>query len=121
MQRVAISGGLFMAALTAALVVGTPRLARAQDAEQIKKGEQVYAAQKCSVCHSIAGKGGKQNPLDGVGSKLSADDIRQVDRRSGRDGQEGELHQETADAEEVRQASAGELDALVAYMQSLKK
>src|SRR5215813_5368157 len=47
-----------------------------QDAEQVKKGEAVYAAQKCSVCHSIAGKGGKASPLDGVGGKLSADDIR---------------------------------------------
>ena len=40
------------------------------------KGQAVYAAQKCSVCHSIKGKGNKANPLDGVGTKLSAEDIR---------------------------------------------
>jgi mono/diheme cytochrome c family protein len=40
------------------------------------KGEQVYAAQKCATCHSLDGKGMAKGPLDGVGSKLSADEIR---------------------------------------------
>src|SRR3954465_13437130 len=75
MRRVII-GGLFMTALTIGLVAGAPRAARAQDAAQVKHGEQVYTAQKCSVCHSIAGKGGKSSALDGVGAKLSAADIR---------------------------------------------
>ena len=33
-------------------------------------------SQKCGVCHSIAGQGNKNNPLDGVGSKLSVEDTR---------------------------------------------
>ena len=41
------------------------------------KGEQVYAAQKCATCHSLDGKGMAKGPLDGVGSKLSADEIRE--------------------------------------------
>ena len=48
--------------------------AAAQDAA-VKRGQEVYTAQKCSVCHQIAGKGNKASPLDKVGSKLSADDI----------------------------------------------
>ncbi len=40
-------------------------------------GEKVYAAQKCSMCHSIAGKGNAKNPLDGVGTRLKADEIRE--------------------------------------------
>ena len=28
------------------------------------------------MCHAIAGKGNKQNPLDGIGAKLSADDTK---------------------------------------------
>src|SRR6476620_12076147 len=52
-------------------------VASAQDAAAIKKGQQVYAAQKCQTCHSIAGKGKTTNPLDGVGTKLSGDDIKQ--------------------------------------------
>ena len=40
------------------------------------QGEKVFAAQKCSLCHSIAGKGNPKGPLDEVGSKLSDGDIR---------------------------------------------
>ena len=121
MQRVAISGGLFMAALTIALVVGTPRLARSQDAEQIKKGEQVYVAQKCSVCHSIAGKGGKQSPLDGVGSKLSADEIRQWIVEPIEMAKKTSSAKKPPMPKKYDKLPPAELDALVAYMQSLKK
>ena len=51
--------------------------AAAQEAPQIEKGKQVYAAQKCQVCHSIAGVGNKKGALDDVGARLKADDIRQ--------------------------------------------
>ena len=60
----------------ASIALATSRAA-AQDDAQVKKGREVYTAQKCQVCHTIAGKGSKANPLDGVGAKLSADDIRQ--------------------------------------------
>jgi mono/diheme cytochrome c family protein len=46
-------------------------------AAQAPSGEAVYAAQKCSMCHALDGKGQAKGPLDGVGSKMSADDIRQ--------------------------------------------
>ena len=121
MQRVAISGGLFMAALTTALVVGAPRLARSQDAEQLKKGEQVYAAQKCSVCHSIAGKGSKTNPLDGVGSKLSAEDTRQWIVEPIEMAKKANSTKKPPMPKKYDKLPPAELDALVAYMQSLKK
>ncbi len=41
----------------------------------VDHGKVVYAAQKCSMCHSIAGVGNKKSPLDGVGAKLKADEI----------------------------------------------
>ena len=53
------------AATLLALTIATPLAAAGQG--DAKKGEEVYAAQKCSQCHSIAGKGKKTNPLDGVG------------------------------------------------------
>ena len=46
----------------------------AQDAAT--QGANVFTAQKCVLCHSVADKGNKKNPLDGVGKKLSAEDIR---------------------------------------------
>src|SRR5215831_15019795 len=48
--------------------------AHAQDAAA---GAKVYADQKCSICHSIAGKGNAKGSLDDVGSKLSSADIHQ--------------------------------------------
>ena len=110
------AGGPFLI-VVAALSLMTPLGAAAQDAA---KGEGVYAAQKCSVCHAVAGKGNKQNPLDGVGAKLSADDIRAwiVDPVA-----------MTAKANSTKKPPmpkkwanlpAADLDGLVAYMQSLK-
>ena len=40
------------------------------------QGERVYATSKCSMCHSIAGKGNPKGSLDGVGAHLSAEEIR---------------------------------------------
>ena len=42
-----------------------------------ERGREVYAAEKCVACHSIAGVGNRRGALDGVGSKLSADQLRQ--------------------------------------------
>jgi cytochrome c len=39
-------------------------------------GKEVYAAQKCQMCHAIAGVGNKKYPLDGVGAKLTPDKIK---------------------------------------------
>jgi mono/diheme cytochrome c family protein len=45
----------------------------------ITAGQAFYSAQGCDTCHSIAGKGGNMGPaLNGVGAKLSRDQIAQV-------------------------------------------
>jgi mono/diheme cytochrome c family protein len=110
-----------MKGLALAIVMSCPAsLAYAQDEAQVKKGQEVYAAQKCSVCHAIAGKGSKTNPLDGVGAKLSAADIK-----------EWILHptEMTAKVKSTKKPPmpakyaglpAADVDALVAYLQSLK-
>jgi mono/diheme cytochrome c family protein len=110
---------LLVPAVAFAAGVSTPPAA-AQDDAVVKKGQAVYAAQKCSMCHSIAGKGGKQSPLDGVGKKLSADEIRLwiVNPKEA-----------TAKAKSTKKPPmpakygglpAADIDALVAYMVSLK-
>jgi mono/diheme cytochrome c family protein len=45
--------------------------------QDLAHGAKVYADQKCAVCHSIAGKGNTKGPLDDVGSRLKADEIRE--------------------------------------------
>jgi mono/diheme cytochrome c family protein len=64
-----------LACLLTVGVAGPATAGTGQDAAA-EKGKAVYAAQKCSMCHGIAGAGGKTSPLDGVGKKLSAADIR---------------------------------------------
>jgi mono/diheme cytochrome c family protein len=45
----------------------------------IAAGEALYSAQGCDTCHSIGGKGGTIGPaLNGVGTKLSRDQIAQI-------------------------------------------
>ena len=57
------------------LLAATQSIA-AQDKAQIERGIKVYADQKCSACHSIAGKGNPKGALDNVGSHLTTDEIR---------------------------------------------
>src|SRR5687767_3906358 len=54
-----------------------PAAAAAQNAAAVEHGKKVYAAEKCSICHSIGGVGNKKGSLDAVGSKLTADEIRE--------------------------------------------
>ena len=95
-----------------------PVIAAAQGVK-VTKGAEVYAAQKCALCHSIGDKGNKKGPLDGVGSKLKAAEIHEwmTDAKA-----------MTAKAKATRKPDmksyalpADELDAIVAYMTSLKK
>jgi len=59
----------------AAAVLSVTAPAFAQGA--VEKGAALFVAQKCSLCHSIDGKGNAKGPLDGIGSKLKAEEIRQ--------------------------------------------
>jgi len=43
----------------------------------VEKGAALFIAQKCSLCHALDGKGNAKGPLDGIGSKLKAEEIRQ--------------------------------------------
>ena len=57
-------------------MLGVAALASAAPQDAKAQGEKVYATQKCSLCHSIGGKGNLKGPLDEVGSKMSDGDIR---------------------------------------------
>jgi mono/diheme cytochrome c family protein len=107
-----------MASLTVTLGLGASLVAAGQDA--VKKGQEVYAAQKCSMCHSIAGKGGKQSPLDGVGKKLTADEIREWIVNPTEMTKKTKSTKKPPMPAKYGKLPKEELDALVAYMQSLK-
>ncbi len=104
--------------LLAAAAVLVATAASAQDAK-IAKGMEVYGAQKCAMCHSIAGKGNAKGPLDDVGSKVSAADMKAwiVDAV----GMTAKTKAARSPKMKNYNLPPEELDALVAYMMSLKK
>ena len=109
--------------ITAAIIFGTGSLALAQaaksgDKELAEKGLKVYTDQKCSMCHSIGGRGNAKGPLDTVGSKLSAEELRQwiVDAK----GMTAKTKAPRAPAMKNYDLPKADVDALVAYMQTLK-
>ena len=107
-------------ALAIGLAMAAPAAAGRQDEALVKKGQEVYTAQKCSICHSVGGKGNKQNPLDGVGKKLSADDIRQWITHPTEMTAKTKSTKKPPMPAKYAKLPAAEIDALVAYMQSLK-
>jgi mono/diheme cytochrome c family protein len=107
-----------MAAAFAAIAL--PAVVSTQgDKDKIEAGKKVYAAQKCSTCHSIAGVGSKMAPLDGVGSKLSAAEIKawitDPDPLTAKLATKPKIKMKKYTLPEA------DLEALVAYMLSLKK
>ena len=84
-----------------------------------ERGMKVYAESKCSMCHSIAGKGNAKGALDDVGVKLSGDEIRQwlVDPAA----MTAKAHAERKPPmKSYASLPKGDLDGLVAYLQTLK-
>lgn len=85
----------------------------------VERGMKVFGEAKCSMCHSVAGKGNAKGVLDAIGAKLTADEIRQwlVDPQAMRD----KTH---AERKPLMKSYASlpkqDLDALVAYLQTLK-
>jgi mono/diheme cytochrome c family protein len=108
--------GLMFMTMVALLAAGAGTAA-AQDA---KRGAEVYAAQKCQMCHAIAGKGNKSNPLDGVGSKLSAEDIKRWITHPAEMTAKTKSTKKPPMPAKYASLPPADLDALVAYMQSLK-
>jgi mono/diheme cytochrome c family protein len=98
------------------LMMGAASMAMAQDT---KAGEKVFVDQKCSLCHSVAGKGNSKGALDDVGSKLSADDIRAwINDAKGMTAKTGATRKPEMKAYTL---AKGDVDALVAYLSTLKK
>jgi cytochrome c2 len=103
-----------------ALVAAVVSLGADVVAQDLEKGAAVYAAQKCAMCHVLDGKGQAKGPLDGIGSRMTAEDLRQwiVDPAA-----------MTAKAKALRKPAMRsyaklpkeDIDALVAFLASKRK
>ena len=106
-------------AVVGALALAVPALA--QDAG---KGKQVYdsAAPKCKVCHAVGGEGNAKGSLDGVGAKLKADEIKAWMRTPKEAAEKAKTERKPPmPAYAKEKLSDADLDALTAYLLSLKK
>ena len=100
------------------LCVALAATVAAQDAK-VAQGEKLFADQKCTLCHSVGAKGNKKGVLDGVATKLKTDEIREwiVDAK-------GMTAKTKATRKPEMKAYAlpkDDVDALVAYLSTLKK
>jgi len=103
--------------IAAAIAMMACSSAWAQNAKAAR-GQQVFTDQKCSLCHSIGGHGNPKGPLDDVGSKLSADEIRQWITNA----KEMSAKTKATRKPEMKQFTLpkDDVDALVGYLQTLK-
>lgn len=89
------------------------------DADALALGRQVYEQNGCAGCHAIAGTGSPRSPLDGVGSALTPAQIREW--VIGGDSIAEDLSPRALRAKQAYRAlTAEQLDALVAYLASLR-
>ena len=91
---------------------------------QVDKGKQVYesAMPKCKVCHSIGGVGNPKGPLDDVGNKHKAEDIKAWLRTPKEVAAKAKSTAKPAmPAYPPEKLSDADLEALTAYLLSLKK
>ena len=111
---------LLVTALGMVVALAVSSTAFAQDKALVDKGMKVYTEQKCSLCHSIDGKGNVKGPLDGVGTKLTAAELREwmVDPK----GMTTKMKAERKPSMKAYPNLPKEdVDAVVAYMMTLKK
>ncbi len=97
-----------------ALMMGIALCAPLHAQDKAAEGKKVFDREKCTMCHNA-----QRNSLEGVGTKLTADQIREW------------IENPTAAAEKskstskmkmpAKKMSKEDLDNLVAYLQTMKK
>ena len=104
--------------LAAAVALGT--FATAEDAKNVERGKALFAEQHCRVCHSVGGVGNAKGPLEGMGTKLSAAEIKEWLTNPKEQASKAKATR-TPPMISFKHLPPEDLDALVAYVGSLKK
>lgn len=90
----------------------------AQDAKLVEAGKKLYDTYNCKKCHKIGGVGSKVSPLDGVATKLTADDMHKW--LVSPDEMTAKLKKKPSTKMKKQDFKPGEVDALMAYLSTLK-
>lgn len=111
---------VLIVALSIGVSLSLTGIVAAQDKAQIERGMKVYADQKCSICHAVAGKGNAKGALDAVGTKLNAEAIHEWLVEPVEMAKKTKAERKPAMKANTK-LSKEDLDALVAYLSTLKK
>ncbi len=88
------------------------------EAQCVQAGRQVYQDAGCALCHSIAGQGNPRSPLDGVGARLAAPDLKNW--IIGAQALKGQMPARAFERKQAyRDLPDEDLQVLVIYLQSL--
>jgi len=107
---------LFVAGI--AIVVAAAASAAAQGNAKADQGAALFSAQKCTMCHSYAGKGNPKGALDKLTAKNKAEHIRQWLQDP--EGMRAKSNATRTPAMKPMKLNADQIDALVAYLTSVK-
>jgi mono/diheme cytochrome c family protein len=111
-----VNAGLLFAGM--AIVVGAASSVAAQGNAKADQGAALFTAQKCTMCHSYAGKGNPKGPLDKLTAKNKAEHIRQWLQDP--EGMRAKSNATRTPAMKPLKLSADQIDALIAYLTSVK-
>ncbi len=91
----------------------------AQDPKLVDAGKQLFSSKQCTKCHQVAGRGNKANNLDGVASKVSPADMGKW--LTNPTEMEAKLDHKPKIKMSSKKASlsGSDIDALLAYLQTL--
>ncbi len=90
-------------------------LATAQDQKLVAKGQSLTVEHKCSMCHAIGGKGGKiGKALDGVADRYDVAALKRILTDPLKEFPDAKIKMPKV------AWAAGEMDAVIAYLQTLK-
>ena len=93
--------------------------ATSQPSADSARGHAVFLAQGCTRCHSVAGAGSPRLPLDGVGARRTAAELRAW--TTGADALADSIAPGTLRVKQgYAKLPAADLDALIAFLVSLK-
>ena len=103
-----------LAALVLTMAVAAP------DAAAVEKGPALFTSNHCTMCHSVAGKGNPKGPLDTIGDKHTAAEFKQWLTEPAEMAKKANATRKPP-MPSFSKLPAEDLDALVAYLGSLKK
>lgn len=99
-------------------LVSVASSAAAQSDAKVQQGAALFTAQKCTMCHSIAGKGNPKGALDNITATNKAEHIRQWLQDP--EGMRAKTNATRTPAMKPAKLTPEQIDALVAFLMSVK-